>query len=266
MSKGQERIQQEAEAQQAKKDAFASSGSALYSKAIRDAGGTIVVRFLEQGQDVNWYERHEYRDPNSKYPDHFTCLKEIGINDCPGCQAGLPIKLHTVYNLIFRNRPVFQKDSEGKVLKDQANNPVIIGHEDAVVYWRVASTTADMLRRRDTKYQGLMSRDWELTWTGAAFQPYELTPADVDGGVQPMSDADLALAAKKNDLDKIFAPPSLQDATALVMRYGANSGAQPQVANAAPGQPAQANPMMAGVQLPSGSPFGAAQAPPVSTK
>lgn len=276
MSRGWDRVEQEHAEQQARKEAFDAKGGghALYSSHIKQAPGQeITVRFLEQGQEVNVFDQHQYKVPDvnargGSRLKRFTCFKEIGVNDCPGCIAGLPIKPRTVFNLIQRGRPILRKDNEGKALKDQSGNYLVEGYADDVVYWEVANTTANMIRKCDNEFRGLMSRDLKIGISGDNFQPYTLMPVDIDSGTQPMSETDMALAAKKHDLDKIYAPPTVQEAASIVARYGANSGAtstQGQMPVAL-GQQVAPNPMMAGVTVPAGSPFAAAQNQPQTTQ
>lgn len=273
MAKGYALVEQEAERQAARRqeidEAKARQGTELWSTHIKQMPDqTVTVRFLEQGNDgpdaVNAYPRHEYKRPERQYPDRFTCLKDPDVGnlnaDCPGCNAGLKISVRTVYNLIQRNRPVLRKGADGKALKDASGQWLIDGYQDDVVYWECSNTTGNELRKKDNKYHGLMSRDFELSLTGNNTNPYSLEPADIDSGPQPMSENDRALAAKKHDLNEIYKPPSLQEAAQIVAKYGANSGANSTsqgIPNAT--QAAQQNPMLAGANLPPGGAFAAAQ-------
>lgn len=264
MAKGYGLVDQAVAASEARRAQAGNFSHELRSKDIREAGGEVVVRFLEQGnegdQAVNVFPRHEYKVPDTRaqsgfFTNHFTCLKERDPNiDCPGCSAGLEIKPQTVYNLIQRQRPVLRKGQDGKVMRDQAGNPYVEGHQDDVVFWKCASTTGAMMQRKDNDYKGLMSRDFRLQWTGANYQPYELVPADVDGGPQPMSENDRALAAKKHNLDEVYKPPTVQEAAQIVAKYGANSGANNTaqgLPNAVPGT--GNNPMLVNSSLPPGA-------------
>jgi hypothetical protein len=225
------------------------------------------VRFLEQGQDVNVFDMHEYKVPSDKAKGGFfthrkTCLKEADINaDCPMCRAGLPIKPRTAFNLIQRQRPVLRKGQDGKALKNPDGSWMVDGHQDDIVYMDFANKSANFFRQCDNNFRGLMSRDLILGLSGDNFQPYTLAPADIDSGPQAMSEEDRALAAKKHDLDKIFAPPTVQEAASIVAKYGANSGANSTsqgIPKALPPNLAN-NPMAAGINLPPGSAFAAAQ-------
>jgi hypothetical protein len=277
MAKGWQVVENEAQRQAERRKEIdeqrSRQGTQLFSSSIKQAPDmAIIVRLLEQGNEgpnaVNSFARHEYKKPDKKYPDRFTCLKEKDPNaDCPGCNAGLKIVVRGVYNMIQRNRPIFRKDANNKPLQDAAGQKIVDGFADEVVYWECSNTTANLFRRRDNEYHGLMSRDLRITATGQDTNPYDLTPADIDSGPQPMSEADLALAAKKHDLDEIYKPPTLQEAASIVARYGANSGANSTaqgIPNAVRG--VQDNPMMENTHLPPGAAisgaFAAAQQPP----
>jgi hypothetical protein len=245
----------------------------LRASHIEQAGGAVVVRFLEQGQDVNVYDMHEYKVPSDKARGGFftkrkTCPKDSAFGnpnaDCPMCRAGLAIKPRTAFNLIQRQRPVLRKGQDGKALKDNTGNWIIDGYMDDVVYIDVANKSANFFRQCDNNFRGLMSRDLILGLSGDNFQPYTLAPADIDAGPQPMSEDDHALAAKKKNLDEVFAPPQIQEAASIVAKYGANSGASGttqglgNTANAQPNQflaPATQSPG----QAISGGAFAAAQ-------
>src|SRR6185436_11633459 len=226
-------------------------------------GGPLVVRFCEQDQDVNSYERHPITRPGNKYPDLYTCLSEIGV-DCPACRGGVKSTRKGAYNLIVRNRAVLRKGSDGKVIKNNDGSFIVDGYADQLVVWECSNTTANVLRRADHDFKGLMSRDLALSYTGDDKNPYAVAPVDIDSGPQPMSDEDAAMAAKKYDLDKVFKPPTQEEMADLVRRYGANSGASGPVQGMPSSIPVANNPYAVGAQIPA-SPFAAAQEPPTTT-
>lgn len=218
--------------------------------------GPYVIRLLEQGQDVNNYAVHEYKEPGQNgqfFNRRFTCSAQAPWNiDCAGCRASMKRKTRGVFNLIQRGRPVFRKDNEGKAMKDGAGNYYVDGYADTVVIASVGGPTAEMLRLADGQYQGLMSRDFVVAYSGDTFQAWNLAPAiDQQGNAMaaPMSDADFQLAASKFDLDRYMAPPTQQEAAQIIQRFGANSGASqqgqrpPQQQGAAP----QGNQFLGGV-------------------
>jgi hypothetical protein len=270
MAKGWGKVEQVVQEKKERDERFASSSNVqqLFAREIKNGsldGGPLIVRFLEQGNEgpnaVNSFDVHEYKKPDEQYPRRVTCLREIN-QDCPACRAGMPVKLRGVYNLIIRQRAVLRRDKDGKALKDQTGNYIVDGRADQVVVFQCASTTAAMIANCDHGFQGLMSRDLSLGLTGDKFQPYTLFPVDINVGPQPMTDADMALAAGKYDLDKVMAPPTAQEMAQIVARYGANSGAsQSNVPVAQQAQNQQpTNQFLAGANLPA-SAFGAAQQP-----
>jgi hypothetical protein len=139
------------------------------------------------------------------------------------CRAGMKSKVRGVYNVIQRNRPIFRKDGEGRAMKDAAGNYYVDGYADTVVVANVGSLTAEELRKADGQYQGLMSRDFHVAFSGNKFQSWSLAPAiDQQGNAMAtqMSENDYALAAAKHDLDKYMAPPQPQEAAQIVAKYG----------------------------------------------
>ncbi len=150
---------------------------------------------------------------------------EIG-QECPGCKAGLPVKVRGCFNLIHRARPILRKGADGKVIKLADGSYVVDGYGDEVVVWECANTTLQYIKECDNNFGGLMSRDLRLGLSGNNFQPYSLFPASIDGGAQPLNETDQALLGKRHDIDKFMAPPTLQEAATIVAKYGANSGAQ----------------------------------------
>lgn len=237
----------------------------LYGKEIKRGGpdgGPLVGRFLEQGEGVHSYERHPFTKPGSQYPDHKTCLSEISV-DCPACRGGVKSTRKGTFNVLIRNRAVLRKGADGFAVKGPDGGFIVDGYADQVVVWECSNTTANVLRRADHDYQGLMTRDFQIRYTGNDKNPYDVFPADLPAGAVQMSDDDMALAAKKFDLDKVFAPPTQAEMVELVHKYGANSGASGPAAGMPSSLPPQAvgNPYLAGAQVPP-SAFAAAQSPP----
>lgn len=233
MAQGTSKIQAHAAAaQEARERAQQSTLPQLYTSHVKAAKGgkPAIVRFLEQGEEIHSYDRHEYQVPDNRggfYRRQFTCLKESPWNqpECPGCQAGLKIKLRGVYNLIQRGRAVLRRGPDNKPIKGPDGKYLVDGYQDQVVILDVPSTTATVLTDKDGKYHGLMSRDLLLSDSGETFQPWSIEPADIDSGPQPMSQNDLVLMAQKHDLDAFMKPPSFDEALQIVRQYGGNSGA-----------------------------------------
>ncbi len=255
MARGWSPVEERAAAAAEQQKRFAeASVPMLFGKEIKRGGpqgGPLIVRFLEQGEDVCSYERHPIKKPGNQYADNHTCLSEINM-DCAACRAGLKSTRKGAFNVIVRNRAVLRKGADGKAVKAPDGSFIIDGYADQVVVWECSNTTANVLRRADHDFRGLMSRDLTLSYTGDDKNPYTVAPVDIDGGPQPLSDADMELAAKKFDLDKVFAPPTQQEMSEMVVKYGANSGASGPVAAQMPTVNPQAatNPYAAGAALP----------------
>jgi hypothetical protein len=270
MAKGWDAVEQQAKAtQEARERAEATFLPELRVGAKNP--GPFYGRFLEQGVDVNNYPVHDYKVPlpgGGVGHRRFTCLTEVHM-PCPGCAAGMKQKRRGVYNFIQRNRPVYRKGPDGKAIKDGAGQYITDGYEDAVVVVNVGGPTAEMLRKADADYRGLMCRDFQVTFSGDTFQSWDLKPimdAAGNSGPTPMSENDQVLAAKKHDLDAYMKPPSLEEAQRIVNMYGGNSGASPVASAPTPpqgnaGQAGQASGFLAGANVPTGvgTAFGAAQ-------
>ena len=277
MSKGYGKSDSAAQDVAARRERYESTSGVqmLSSKQVKEGsprGGPLIVRFLEQGNDgpnaINAFDVHEYKEPSDKskigfFTQRVTCFSEIG-QECPFCKAGLPRKVRGVFNLIVRDRAVLRRGADKKAIKNPDGSYVIDGHADQVCVLNVANTTLQMIKGCDHSYRGLMSRDLSLGPSGDQFQPYSLHPADIDSGPQTMSEPDQQLAAKRHDLDKIMAPPTLGEAAQIISKYGGNSGASQSHVPVV--QPNQSNPFLAGAAaVPAGvtaGAFGAAQPQP----
>lgn len=262
MAKGWSRVEAKAQEDAQRREEWAKSNvPQLWLKE----GQKEQVRFLEQGPDVNNFFVHEFRTKAGNTM-RFTCLNDLEDGTkCPGCDQGLPRKIKVVINLIQRNRPILRKGSDGKAIK--VNNEYIVdGHQDEVVVFTGPSTTADMLRQKDAKYHGLMSRDMELSRTGTQFSPYVVEPADVDSGPVPMSEADQALAAKKHNIDEFMKPPTFAEAAQKSAQAANSGGGAPSQTGPQGAAVGEANGFLAGANVPAGADppnaFGASGAVP----
>lgn len=262
MAKGWNEIEQQAAAT-AEQRARYEAGFKPELRVGAKTPGPFIIRFCEQGPDVNNFPVHPYDVPDGKggtFSRRFTCRKEIG-EDCPGCNAGMKLKRRGVYNVIQRQRPIFRKGQDGKAIYVNSE-PIVDGAQDEVVIANVGGPTANMLRQLDGKMQGLMSRDFDVTFSGDTFQSWNIT-AVMDGAgnsmATPMSEADILLANAKHNLDEYMKPPSFQEAAQIVAQYGPASASgghapaqQHQAAQAA--APPLGNDFLAGADLPPGVP------------
>lgn len=186
------------------------------------AGTPHRVRFLEQGDDVAWAYVHEAPKPNPQAVAKVTpCLNQDGkpAQACPGCEQGKPRKIKGWINLIFRNAPKLARDADGKILKDPiTNNVTQIGVEDQVQTWNSGPQLFTTLAQKDITFKGLMSRDFVVIRTGEKLDTkYAIEPADADGGPQPMSEADLKLAADKPVLKSFTIPEDYEVARQFLL-------------------------------------------------
>lgn len=249
-------------AQQARERINNSRLPQLTTAAVQAAKGgqPQLARFLEQGDSVHSFHVHEYNVPSNtggqSWRRQFTCAnQDPWWSECRGCQAGLKRKLRGVFNVIWRSAPVYRKDAEGNRQK-VGNDFIIDGYLDQVVILSVPSTTSEELRKKDAEYHGLMSRDVILAESGNTFQPWSISLANIDGGPQPFTENDQALAAKKHDLNAFMKPPAVQEQQQIITQYGPNSGVSPNASGgfASPqGNAAQAGSaggFLAGAQLP----------------
>ncbi len=171
-------------------------------------GDTAVVRFLEENDDVQWAWIHE-RD--GTYPlvcrDQDEEGRRIG-ETCPGCDTDMKRKFRGVINVIWR-------DVEGIPRYNKVDGKLVPLDEDGdvVSIWISGSRLfVDTLDPVNKKYGGLSSRDFEVTRRGNGFDTaYSVLPADPDGGKTPLSEADKALEAEKNDLSYYVDPPALDE-------------------------------------------------------
>lgn|SRR5574338_91090 len=172
-------------------------------------GDKAVVRFLEEGDEVNSAWFHVVPHPKFAWGVKIPCINQdpetgepIG-KDCPGCEENLPLKFQGVINLIWRDAPVYEVDSEGKV-----NLNKIVGSEDQVVVWQSGIETFEELQIQDETY-GLASRDFIVRRRGTGKNTkYSVNP--VDGGATPLSKEDKSLAEEKYDLVEMITPPAYE--------------------------------------------------------
>jgi hypothetical protein len=169
-------------------------------------GETTVVRFLEEGEGVSCGWVHLVRVAGRSFPIQVPCIdqdedgrRNLG-KDCPGCEQELDLKFRGKINLIQRDAPTQEK------VGDRWETT---GEADAVVVWDVSFEVLQDLQEKDFDYKGLRSRDFKIKRVGEKFDTkYFISPADPDGGPQPMSSSDKELEADKFDLNELTAPQS----------------------------------------------------------
>jgi len=170
------------------------------------SGETTVVRFLEEGENVSCGWVHLVRVPGRSFPLQVPCIdqdeegrRNLG-KDCPGCEQELDLKFRGKINLVQRDAPTQEK------VGDRWET---VGEADAVVVWDVSFEVLQDLQEKDFDYKGLKSRDFKVKRVGEKFDTkYFISPADPDGGPQPMSASDKELEENKFDLNELTAPQS----------------------------------------------------------
>lgn len=183
-------------------DSYGGS-SALYLKLPND-GDEATVRFLEEGDDVYSYWFHDFShvDKGEGWKTKVPCLdQDEDGTPCPGCRDGLPRKFQGLINIIWRDGPVFAKNDDGSIDWDKQT-----GTGDVIAVWRQGITVFNkVLRRKDDKFSGLTTRDFDIVREGTEWNntSYNVDPNDPDGGPQPLSAADKKLAEEKYDLEKL---------------------------------------------------------------
>lgn len=173
---------------------------------------SAVVRFLEEGQDVKWAWCHEVPVEGRKFGRWVPCRDqdEDGQRSgeaCPGCEKEYKRKFQGFINMIWRDAPVFKKNSEGRLEKTQGGDFIKVGEEDQLAMWQAGVMVFEELDGKDVTYKGLTSRDFRITRRGSGMDTkYFIEPADPDAGPKAMTKADKEIAAEKYDFTEDVNP------------------------------------------------------------
>lgn len=190
-------------------------------------GQTAIVHFIQPFEEIQWARKWKLPPTaNFSWGEQVNCVDqhEDGTPD-PGYAAGLKSSWRAYPILIWRNAPVYQKKPDGSLFKDSNNNKVITGYADQVCLWEgIPFEVYQNLQEKDAKYRGLMSLDWEIKRRGASTDTvYIIEPADVLNLNQPLTPADMQLAAtQKIDVSAFVKVPTYDELFAYL-----NGGAQP---------------------------------------
>jgi hypothetical protein len=200
-----------------------NSGDSKFAKelwqGLRNAGDSVTVRFLEQGEDIRAYWMHEYNI--GKRFAHARCLDQdedgdsIGV-PCPGCENNLKRTIRGAINVIWRNSPQLKRGEDGRAVKTASGQFLVEGVKDEVAIWVQGVTVFEDLADKDVKYRGLMSRDFTITKKSKG---YSIDPVilEEDGNPGDMSDADYALADGRYDLyEHVFKELSYDDLASVL--------------------------------------------------
>lgn len=218
------------------RQSFESGANAFTNDFRLRSGQYAVARFLEQGDGIHFADVHRVsvQGKSRSYWRDYVCLD---TNDdgtpCPACQhpnAELAKRRSLGFlNMIWREAPVFQRDESKRIVKDQAGNYIIAGREDQIAIWKCSWTVLEMLREKDAKFKGLMSRDWEIKRQGSSMNDtvWTVEPAEADAGPTPMLIPDLTLAETKYDVAMLTTALPFAELAQIVNRGAAPAGPQP---------------------------------------
>lgn len=192
------------------------AGKLIFKLADGDAA---EVRFVEIDDDfVHSAWHHEVPVEGRAWGDMVPCIAqdEDGnhtTDDCPGCEADLPMKFKGYIGLIWRDGPVYKTDEKGKVVKDNLGDPVVLDRKDQIAVWSSGPRLFENLGEIHEAYNGIGSRDFKVKRKGVKTDTtYTIVPADIDGGKQPLSDADKKLIKDTDiDLAEVVRAPSYED-------------------------------------------------------
>lgn len=184
-----------------------SAGGAGPMRLRLKEGETATVRFLEQGDDLFYYYYHDFShlDKQNGFKVSFPCLdQEDDGTPSPGAEQDFPRKFRTSVNVIWRDAPEYERDSDGKIITGSDGKWKQIGKKDQVAVWEGGQNVFKMLAEKDRKYKGLGSLELEIARSGTGFDTrYSIEPADFDAGKTPLSDEDKKLAEGKYNLEKV---------------------------------------------------------------
>lgn len=185
-------------------------GGQLYFKL--GPGESTVVRFLEQGDDVAWAWCHEVPVEGRSWGDAVPCLDQDDNGEpCPGCERDMARKFKGWINLIWEDAPVFKRDAENKLVRENGK-PVIIGHKPQAAVWSSGIRLFEELAELDTTWKGLRSRPFRVKRKGEGLDTkYVINPADPDGGKTPFSADEQQIEDTKSDVAKLSAPPTYEE-------------------------------------------------------
>lgn len=234
-----ELTKQLAEGDKRRQAAQASREASNHLRFSAKPGSPQVVRFLEEGEDVVWAyagKVDRFTKAGRPYSQYIVTRdqKNEGDTPCPIRERGLSVSARVWLNVIWRNAPIYGKNDRGWT---DYNN--IVGHEDQLAIWEFGQQVAQTLYGIDNNYKGLMSRDFLVTPQDVGgFRQYSILPVDPDGGPQPMSDADKALASGKPDLRQLKATPKSYEDIILAL----DGGAPQSSSQSSPSTPGEVNP------------------------
>lgn len=186
-------------------------------------GETATVRFLEAGEDISW--AYMYQLPpreGRKYGDRVPSLdQQQDGTECPFRDSEKVVKgviVRGFLNIIWRNAPVYKRDSNGRLIKDSNNKYIQDGTEDRIALWDASKTILEDLAALDAELKGLVLRDMKVRRNGSDLNTrYVIYPTD---SATELSKNDKELIANKYDLTPFVTPPSFEEAKEMLGEGG----------------------------------------------
>lgn len=214
MSKGFEgiknRVEQKKAQSQFRQDRKFDGPPPLYF-SIKD-GESAHVRFLEENDDVHYADVHEIPVEGRSWGITVPCLDQSAEGlPCPGCERGLDRKFKGYINVVWFDAPVWKRDENQRLVKDNNNQKISIGNKTQVAIWTSGIRLFEKLEVINDRYKGLSSRRFEVTRKGRDLPFYEIVPVEIDGGPQDFSPTEEELAESKPDLNQYTVPGSVDD-------------------------------------------------------
>lgn len=214
MSKGFEGIKSRSEAQKAKQKNFQKKefdGPPPLYFGIKD-GESVQVRFLEENEDVHYADVHEIPVEGRSWGITIPCLDQNADGTaCPGCERGLDRKFKGYINVIWADAPVWKRDENQRLVKDDYGNKISIGQKTQVAIWSSGIRLFEKLEVINDRYRGLRSRRFEVTRKGVKLPFYEIVPVEIDGGPQEFTAGETKLDESKTNLDFYTVPGTYDD-------------------------------------------------------
>jgi hypothetical protein len=242
---GVESFSKVASAITARRTAAASSGDRPRINYFQISDGDVArVRFLEQGEDLTWAQTHRIRNQWGYYKN-VPCMDQMDEGtSCLLCQSDSEEirKRNTrgFVNLIWRGTedegitraPIYKRNEKGGLEKDQMKQKIITGFEDSVWMWECSKAVFELIVECDASYKGLMSRDFLVKRKGAdkSNTSYNIVPAVIDGGAEPVSVLDATLSQQKADV-KIVSTPDSDEIFSLLQAQNAPGGRSPNISS-----------------------------------
>lgn len=207
-----------------------SSGSSAFAGKLvfklPDDGDTGDIWFVEddEGDVVYGTYVHEVPVEGRPYPDLVVCIAQDDEGEdtddpCPGCEQDLKRKARYFVQVVWLDAPLYKRDENGKVVKDNVGDPVIKGEEDQLAVWPMGPELEEALEELDEEYgsgdeSGLLVGPFTVKRKGLKLNTtYRIKPMDPKNPEQEMPDEikELIESDEFIDLGEFTRPPSYEE-------------------------------------------------------